>query len=234
LSAVDFDAAALRCQSSRVRFGSISGQCDKSPRCPLWTAQYAASLFTNPRVRSQLRPESWVSVREKGRATANLGRSRPWVVSSCAITRRTCPRDCGGTRDSVSANCLSKDVRSCPKADKRTDVWLSPLWIESRYSIHAMAMSALPPRATCAVRLEMSALGQKQTYALQSFMSALPPIATAKADFRRAMSALPPKADMRGATRDVRFGPIADSCTAAKCPVIRPPRRRARSACLER
>jgi len=31
-----------------------------------------------------------------------------------------------------------------------------------------------------------------------------------------AMSALPPKADMCGATRHVRFVPIADSCTAAK------------------
>ena len=31
----------------------------------------------------------------------------------------------------------------------------------------------------------------------------------------RVMSALPPKADMCGATRDVRFGPKADSCTAA-------------------
>src|SRR5215475_8389400 len=30
------------------------------------------------------------------------------------------------------------------------------------------------------------------------------------------MSALPPKANMCGATRDVRFGPKADSCTAAK------------------
>jgi hypothetical protein len=30
------------------------------------------------------------------------------------------------------------------------------------------------------------------------------------------MSALPPKADMCGATMDVRFGPIADSCGAAK------------------
>jgi hypothetical protein len=44
----------------------------------------------------------------------------------------------------------------------------------------------------------MSALGQKQTCAVQE-----------------PMSALPPKADMCGATRDVRFGPIADSCTAA-------------------
>src|SRR5262245_5647811 len=30
------------------------------------------------------------------------------------------------------------------------------------------------------------------------------------------MSALPPKADMCGATRDVRYGPKADSCIAAK------------------
>src|SRR5262249_61970379 len=36
----------------------------------------------------------------------------------------------------------------------------------------------------------MSALGQKQTFAVQ-----------------KGMSALPPKADMCGATRDVRFGP---------------------------
>jgi hypothetical protein len=36
----------------------------------------------------------------------------------------------------------------------------------------------------------MSALGQKQTYALQQAMSALPPIATAKADMpQTAMSA---------------------------------------------
>jgi hypothetical protein len=42
----------------------------------------------------------------------------------------------------------------------------------------------------------MSALGQKQTYALQQAMSALPPIATAKADMpQMVMSALPPKAD---------------------------------------
>src|SRR5262249_51546149 len=39
----------------------------------------------------------------------------------------------------------------------------------------------------------MSALGQKQTFAP-----------------RKGMSALPPKADMCGATGDVRFGPIAD------------------------
>jgi hypothetical protein len=39
----------------------------------------------------------------------------------------------------------------------------------------------------------MSALGQKQTFAPQ-----------------KAMSALPPKADICSATRDVRFGPKAD------------------------
>ena len=45
----------------------------------------------------------------------------------------------------------------------------------------------------------MSALGQKQTFAMQT-----------------AMSALPPKADMCSANTDVRSGPIADSCNAAK------------------
>jgi len=43
----------------------------------------------------------------------------------------------------------------------------------------------------------VSALGQKQTFAPQ-----------------KAMSALPPKADMCGATRDVRFGSLADICSA--------------------
>jgi hypothetical protein len=81
----------------------------------------------------------------------------------------------------------------------------------------------------------MSALGHKRTYAVHKAMSALPPIATAKATSRKrsfrkglgmkrmsalgqkqtyaaqkVMSALPPKADMCGATKDVRFGPIAD------------------------
>src|SRR5262245_13842712 len=41
----------------------------------------------------------------------------------------------------------------------------------------------------------MSALGQKQTFAVQ-----------------KGMSALPPKADMCGAVADVRFGPKADMC----------------------
>ena len=78
-----------------------------------------------------------------------------------------------------------------------------------------------------AIRPErMSALGQKRTYAVQQPMSALLSIATAKADFpQKAMSALPPKADMCSATRDVRFVPKADIP-----PFIRSPRRRDRSA----
>jgi hypothetical protein len=49
------------------------------------------------------------------------------------------------------------------------------------------------------MRQLMSALGQKQTYAVQNVMSTLPP-----------------KADMCSAPALVCFGPIADSCTAAK------------------
>ena len=45
-------------------------------------------------------------------------------------------------------------------------------------------------------RANLSALGQKQTFAVH-----------------QPMSALPPKADMCGATRHVRFGPIADIAT---------------------
>src|SRR5262245_64016865 len=57
----------------------------------------------------------------------------------------------------------------------------------------------------------MSALGQKQTYAVQKAMSALPPIATAKADMlQMVMSALAPKADVCAANHHVCFGPIAD------------------------
>jgi len=53
----------------------------------------------------------------------------------------------------------------------------------------------------------MSALGQKQTPALQKGMSALPLIATAKADMpQNVMSALPSKADMFGATGNVGYG----------------------------
>jgi hypothetical protein len=55
-------------------------------------------------------------------------------------------------------------------------------------------------------------MGHKRTCAPQNAMSALPPIATAKADMpQKVMSALPPKADMCSANRHVCFGPIADT-----------------------
>src|SRR5262249_33296381 len=61
------------------------------------------------------------------------------------------------------------------------------------------------PRIAAAYADKMSALGHKRTFALRQPMSALPPIATAKADSRRRlMSALPPKADMCSALTDVR------------------------------
>ena len=57
----------------------------------------------------------------------------------------------------------------------------------------------------------MSALGQKRTYAVHNRMSALPPNSDRESGFpQKVMSALPPKADMCGATRDVRFVPKAD------------------------
>src|SRR5262245_51667126 len=60
----------------------------------------------------------------------------------------------------------------------------------------------------------MSALGQKQTHAVQQRMSALLSIATAKADFgNRPMSALHPKADICSALAHVGFGPRADIAT---------------------
>ena len=56
-----------------------------------------------------------------------------------------------------------------------------------------MQSSTLRPAASEKWHTLMSALGQKQTFASQ-----------------KAMSALPPKADMSSATRYVRFVPIAD------------------------
>jgi hypothetical protein len=68
-----------------------------------------------------------------------------------------------------------------------------------------------PGREVVAVHKRMSAKGQKQTYAVQKAMSALPPIATAKADVcPRSCSALPPKADVCSALAHVCFGPKAD------------------------
>jgi hypothetical protein len=80
----------------------------------------------------------------------------------------------------------------------------------------------------------MSALGQKPTYALQQAMSALHPIATAKADFpQTVMSALPPKADMCSATGDVCYGPKAEVKHFATNASQRPSRSET-SACWQR
>jgi hypothetical protein len=69
----------------------------------------------------------------------------------------------------------------------------------------------------------MSALGQKQTYAAQNAMSALPPNSDRESDFpQTVMSALPPKADMCSALAHVCFGPKADMCSAIRDADIRP------------
>ena len=61
------------------------------------------------------------------------------------------------------------------------------------------------------MRLTMSALGHKRTCAVQKPMSALPPIATAKADFRKRSCLLyPRKRTCAVQLGDVRLGPIAD------------------------
>src|SRR5262245_8287205 len=62
-------------------------------------------------------------------------------------------------------------------------------------------------KQTCAARNRMSALGQKQTFAPHQPMSALPQKRQQKRFPQKAMSALPLKADMCGATEDVRYGP---------------------------
>jgi hypothetical protein len=63
-----------------------------------------------------------------------------------------------------------------------------------------------------------SALGQKQTFAVQQRMS--PPIATEKADMpQMVMSALPLEADVCGANRYVYYRPIADIGLRSEIPV---------------
>jgi hypothetical protein len=93
----------------------------------------------------------------------------------------------------------------CRKALALMPEW--PLWVKSGHMQYS----------------GMSALGQKQTYAAQNVMSALPPIATAKAAPANGHVSLPPKADMCCAIWDVRFGPTADIAS-----FIESPRRRER------
>ena len=89
------------------------------------------------------------------------------------------------------------DVRFGSKADVCVDVRFTP---ESGHAVHK----------------RMSALGQKQTYAAQKGMSALPPSSDRESGLpQTVMSALPLKADLCGATRNVRYGPIVDTATRA-------------------
>jgi hypothetical protein len=62
-----------------------------------------------------------------------------------------------------------------------------------RRLLFSHSMSALGHKRTFRSAPGMSALGQKQTSALQKGMSALPPIATAKADFRKRSCPLYPR-----------------------------------------
>jgi hypothetical protein len=55
----------------------------------------------------------------------------------------------------------------------------------------------------------MSALGQKQTYAVKNGMSALPPESDRESEFpQTVMSALPPKADMWGCHRGTELAAL--------------------------
>jgi hypothetical protein len=66
-------------------------------------------------------------------------------------------------------------------------------------------MSLSPKNRNWCSAAKMSALGHKQTYAVQKGTSALPPIATTKADSRKTvMSSLHPKADIGAAQISVR------------------------------
>src|SRR4029434_7369066 len=76
---------------------------------------------------------------------------------------------------------------------------------------HRAASKAIPGMGQ-----RMSALGQKRTYALQQAMSALHPIATAKADMRKRSCPLCPQADMCSALAYVCFGPKEDTRTSSK------------------
>jgi hypothetical protein len=86
-----------------------------------------------------------------------------------------------------------------------------------------------PQKRTCALQEAMSALGQERTWVQRPVRkeNGGRPAAVAAAATpcllsprTAVMSALPPKADVCSATRDVRFGPIADTVP----PIERPPR----------
>jgi hypothetical protein len=77
--------------------------------------------------------------------------------------------------------------------DRAATCFGAPIHCSPRGSGRGWYQLKVASRKGLGVKRPMSALGQKQTFAPQ-----------------KVMSALPSKADMCGATRDVRLGPIAD------------------------
>ena len=75
----------------------------------------------------------------------------------------------------------------------RATMNLKPVVIELDFGPSSKRPFWIRSGCVCAVHSLMSALGQKQTYASQKAMSALPPIATAKADFSKGPCPLYPR-----------------------------------------
>jgi hypothetical protein len=69
----------------------------------------------------------------------------------------------------------------------------SELWEEGPWALSERRLRGVFGAAFCFLRSSMSALGQKQIYAVQKSMSALPPIATANADSRKRSCPLYPR-----------------------------------------
>ena len=67
----------------------------------------------------------------------------------------------------------------------RADPLRCPLWVKSRHSPMSKPCPLYPQKRTLIGITSMSGLCQKATFAVQNVMSALPPIATAKADSRK-------------------------------------------------
>ena len=88
-----------------------------------------------------------------------------------------------------------------------------------------MAISSLASAPTSDVKIRLAERDQRQAAdsrtEIERYLNDPPPGRHALAQRNRQektkMSALLPKADMCGATKDVRFGPIADSIASRPC-----------------
>jgi hypothetical protein len=93
------------------------------------------------------------------------------------------------------------------------------VWQSGHTTSAAIDISPKHPSQASVRQQQNVRLGQKPTYAPQYVVSALLPIATAKADMpQMVMSALPLKADVCGANHYVSFGPKADICARQDAP----------------